>query len=349
MKRTSLVALVAVLLTRIAVGATDVLGFPGWTRDTPLPGGWTQTGLDAYGSSSDLVGGVYFNADSDRLASPRYDADILSVAVELATSSASPTRTLGLYASEDAETPLHVFAPTAVRRYERQVCELSGSGLRAFVLKCTGGSGNWAVRSVEVSSAASDVSVRPVREIAVVGRGERSFDLVWDPVEGACSYLVSVWTNGVAGGSPGVEEPVVWTVQENVAWDDEGVVVVGTTVRTGLLGSVPLVRAGDCRVTLEMARETKDDTKPVVVMFARDGIVSHSNEVSLATGAREFRDYTLDFIDVPAGSRLVVGSSPHYTASGEKRFAVWRCAACRSCGGMIRGWLFSIISSSMRS
>ena len=320
MRRVSAVALVAVLLTRVAVGATDVLGFSGWTRDAPLTGGWMQTGLDAYGPSSDLAGGAYFNSAADRLSSPDYAADILSVSVELATTSSSPTRTLGLYASEDADTPLHVFAPTSARRYERQVCELSGSGLRAFVLKCTGGSGNWAVRSIEVSSAAADVSVRPVREIAVVGRGERSFDLVWDPVEGACSYLVSVWTNGVVGASPGVEETVTWQVQENVAWDDEGVAVVGTTVRTGSLGSAPLVRAGDCRVTLEMARETKDDTKPVAVMFARDGVVSHSNEVSLATGVREFRGYSLDFTGVPAGSQLVVGSSPHYTASGEKRF-----------------------------
>lgn len=163
-------------LTAAGVPVTEVADLAG---DAP-PAGWT------------LSGGAW--------TSPEYPYPVSSVSLSWSAQGADGCADVSADAGGGAWTPLASLRAAATGATLRLPAE---AGFRSFRVAQSD------VALSSFSATWTDPRLPAPQGVSAVALSEESVEVSWSPVEGAASYLVTVWTNAVAGASDG-----------QVAWSD---------------------------------------------------------------------------------------------------------------------------------
>lgn len=287
-----------------------------------------------------------WTASGDWLASPEFPADVLRVDMTYGSGAQAGGGTAAVYALRAGETGggacvanLNTLSSGASLSFPE------GSGFRSFRIETAGAfslssfSAEWydAVPSAPAAVRAGEIT-------------ESSFELSWEPSEGAAGYVVRVWTNVVTGASEGIETWVEtfdgldagssqmssnafsradhvpdWSLapRENVYMTDSGAIRLGLASKTSGRILVPHVLAeGENALRLDAWRYGKDDGQSLSA-----SLVSADGAGTNLVGVADLGAAGIVF-DLPAGcagSTVLLESVQPYS-SKDHRVAVSRIA-----------------------
>ena len=304
--------------------------------------GWSFDGLgDPYSE-----GAIKFDKGSSAVISPRFPGDLLGIAITYKSSAENPPRLLHLTAySGDAP----VYGPTnltpsasnprALKNYVRQEfvlnAELGADGFRLML--GDGASGNWGVAAIDVAFVANRAYGLHARRA-----GSTSFIAAWsNGSEVASSEVRVIATNTVpfsadyrefydfsfisnpSGNLRSVADditgkwPVLGGFELNAPADSEGVFMIGSSTKTGLLTLAHPGTCSDKQLVITANRfvtKENDEGNVMPVFFIADGV---TNDLAVLTIGDSPENYCIPLATVPDGAVLAISSVTNRVRSGK--------------------------------